>query len=335
MISLRTERLLLRPFAADDAEAVLAIHQHEGLRRFVPSAVLDDLAAVPERLARYAQHDGHPVHGMVAIERVDDGEVVGMILLKPIPASEGVDVDDIEIGWRGHPDHGARGYVTEAARAALHHALASGLRRVVAVTDPDNLASQAVCRRIGMDDRGVTDDYYDEQGIRLFVADAPRVTLLGPEDEDDVLAFEMANRDFFAATVGDRGDAYFGTFADRHAALVAENESGESILCLVRDPSGELVGRVNIGPIIDGQALLGYRIAETAQGRGWATRAVALALRRAREGDVRHVVAEAAVTNTASRKVLERNGFRQVATAEPIHVGATAEPAMRYVLDLT
>ena len=47
MIRLRTERLSLRPFQDRDTEAVLAIHQHEGLRRFVPSAVLEDLAAVP------------------------------------------------------------------------------------------------------------------------------------------------------------------------------------------------------------------------------------------------------------------------------------------------
>ena len=44
----------------------------------------------------------------------------------------------------------ADGYVAEAARAVLDHVLASGLPRVVAVTDPANSASQAVCERIGM-----------------------------------------------------------------------------------------------------------------------------------------------------------------------------------------
>lgn len=171
VIPLRTERLALRPFTDTDADAVLAIHRHEGLRRFVPSAVLEDLATVAERLDRYRTFDSHPVHGMVAVERLADGVVVGMILLKPIPASAGVDLDDVEIGWRGHPGHSGQGYMTEAARAALDHALASGLPRVVAVTDPDNLASQAVCRRIGMEDRGTTNDYYDEPGLRFFVAD--------------------------------------------------------------------------------------------------------------------------------------------------------------------
>lgn len=171
VIPLRTERLALRPFTDIDADAVLAIHQHEGLRRFVPSAALEDLAAVAERVDRYRRFDSHPVHGMVAVERLADGVVVGMILLKPIPVSAGVDLDDVEIGWRGHPEHSGQGYMAEAARAALDHALASGLRRVVAVTDPDNHASQAVCRRIGMADRGTTGDYYDEPRLHFFVAD--------------------------------------------------------------------------------------------------------------------------------------------------------------------
>ncbi len=170
MIILRSERLALRPFTDGDLEAVLAIHQPEGLRQFVPSAVLDNLAAVPERLDRYRSYDTHPVHGMVAIERVADGEVVGMILLKPIPPSAGLDLEDVEIGWRGHPAHGRHGYITEAAQAVLDHALRSGLARVVAVTDADNHGSQAVCRRLGMADRGATGDYYD-QTLRLFVAD--------------------------------------------------------------------------------------------------------------------------------------------------------------------
>lgn len=171
VIPLRTPRLELRPFSESDAAAVLAIHQHPGLRRFVPSAVLEDLDEVPGRLERYQQYDEHPVLGMVAVQRVTDGAVVGMVLLKPIPASAGVDLDDVEIGWRGHPDHGSQGYMAEAAQGALRHALASGLPRLVAVTDPSNGPSQALAARIGMADRGTTDDYYDEVGLRFFVAE--------------------------------------------------------------------------------------------------------------------------------------------------------------------
>ncbi|GAA3620207.1 GNAT family N-acetyltransferase [Marihabitans asiaticum] len=171
MIPLRTERLRLRPFTEADAPFVLAGHQSEGLRRFIPSQVLDDPSEVPARIERFQRFDDDPVLGVVAVERLADGAPVGLVMLQPIPPSEGVDRADIEIGWRGHPEHAGRGYITEAAATVLDHALAT-LPRVLAVTHPDNVASQAVCRRIGMADRGLTDDYYDEPGVRLFVIDS-------------------------------------------------------------------------------------------------------------------------------------------------------------------
>ena len=51
----------------------------------------------------------------------------------------------------------------------LEHALDAGLPRVVAVTNPENTASQQVCRRIGMTHEGRTDRYYDAT-CELFTA---------------------------------------------------------------------------------------------------------------------------------------------------------------------
>ncbi len=51
----------------------------------------------------------------------------------------------------------------------LAHAVAGGLSRVVAVTYPDNHASQRVALRIGMEHRGTTDRYYNVPS-ELFVA---------------------------------------------------------------------------------------------------------------------------------------------------------------------
>jgi len=56
----------------------------------------------------------------------------------------------VEIGWQLHPDAWGQGYATEAARAVSVDAFARGQCRIIAVTHPDNHASQAVCRRIGM-----------------------------------------------------------------------------------------------------------------------------------------------------------------------------------------
>ena len=98
--------------------------------------------------------------------------------LKPIPISGSplaadprnpelaLDSPEVEIGWHLHPDVWGRGIATEAATRVLGHA--SDLPRIVAVTHPDNEASQRVARRLGMRDEGLTDRYYDTT-TRLFV----------------------------------------------------------------------------------------------------------------------------------------------------------------------
>src|SRR3546814_7376212 len=83
-----------------------------------------------------------------------DGERIGSLLLKRIAWSADAVApgtpEDIEIGWHLHPRAWGHGYASEAAAAVLEQAWAAGIRRVVAVTNPANAASQSVCRRIGM-----------------------------------------------------------------------------------------------------------------------------------------------------------------------------------------
>lgn len=155
---------------------------------------------------------------------------------------------------------------------------------------------------------------------------------LRPDHADAVLAFELANRAWFARTVPDRGDAYFTAtgFAGRHAALLAEQAAGVCRFHLVLDADGTLVGRLNLMDLVDGGAELGYRVAESAAGRGVATAAVALARRvAARDYGLRSLTAATTLDNPASAAVLTRNGF--TATGECLLDG---RPGVRYHRDL-
>jgi RimJ/RimL family protein N-acetyltransferase len=66
----------------------------------------------------------------------------------------------IEVAWHLHPDHQGRGLATEAAAAVLAAATAAGIEQVLALTDLDNVRSQAVAARLGMRDEGVTDRWF-------------------------------------------------------------------------------------------------------------------------------------------------------------------------------
>ncbi|HEY6737990.1 MAG TPA: GNAT family N-acetyltransferase [Actinopolymorphaceae bacterium] len=159
-----------------------------------------------------------------------------------------------------------------------------------------------------------------------------RIEPLAVEHEAEVLAFELANRAFFARTIGDRGDEYFAAFPRQHAERVAENEAGTCMMFVVRDAGGALVGRVNLVDVEHGSATLGYRFAEAATGRGYAKAAVALALEVAVRRAVSTVTAMTTVDNLASRRVLTVNGFEEQSSGSPssLTIDGEEKPIVHY-----
>ncbi|WP_406182036.1 GNAT family N-acetyltransferase [Streptomyces sp. NBC_01006] len=130
-----------------------------------------------------------------------------------------------------------------------------------------------------------------------------------------LLDFERQNRAYFTRTVPDRGDAYFTEFADRHRALLAEQDTGLSRFHVLITRQGAVAGRVNLVDIEDGSAELGYRIGEHAAGRGMATAAVAEICRMAQGTyGLSRLTAVTTLDNPGSMTVLQRNGFTQVET---------------------
>jgi hypothetical protein len=61
-----------------------------------------------------------------------------------------------------------------------------------------------------------------------------------------VLAFELANRAYFAASVSDRGDEFYDQFTERHNALLAAQEAGTGAFYLLVAGDGSVLGRFNL-----------------------------------------------------------------------------------------
>ncbi len=74
-------------------------------------------------------------------------------------------------------------------------------------------------------------------------------------------------------------------------------------------------------PSPSGEAEIGYGIAESRRGRGYATWAVALMLERGPREGASTLTAETATSNPASQLVLERNGFKQVGARNDLEDG--------------
>jgi RimJ/RimL family protein N-acetyltransferase len=145
---LRTERLLLREWRAEDREPFAALNADprvmEHMPALLPRAQSDALARRSEQ--HFAKHG----FGPWAVEIPGVAPFIGFVGLV-VPAFDAHFTPCVEIGWRLSAEHWGNGYATEAALASADHAFADvGLEELVSFTTPQNLRSRAVMARIGM-----------------------------------------------------------------------------------------------------------------------------------------------------------------------------------------
>lgn len=178
METLLTGRLELRPWQPQDAQFLLDLESREEIIRFLGPAAQPMIslaqahASIQRRRAAFCG-----AHGIWIITRRADGQPLGNLLLKPVTWSQDQKGEvKTEIGWHLHPDAQGLGYATEAARSVISHAAQRGLRTLMAVIDPRNEPSVAVCQRLGFEDGGQTSDYYDgENLLYILELNSPKI----------------------------------------------------------------------------------------------------------------------------------------------------------------
>jgi RimJ/RimL family protein N-acetyltransferase len=164
-----TERLRLRRLVPDDAAFVLELLNEPSFLRFVGdrgARTLDDARAYLLRgpLAHYDRHG----FGLYLVLRKDDGlplGICGLVKRDVLP--------DVDVGFAFLPRFWSKGYALESAAAVLAYARSVlGLKRVVAVTTPDNQASIRVLEKLGLSFEGWVRLAPESPELKLF-APAP------------------------------------------------------------------------------------------------------------------------------------------------------------------
>ena len=163
----------LRQWSADDASFVFDMCSRWEVQRYIGAnpRVLHEREEAVDLIDRW-QSRQDDLHRVWAVEH-KDGHLLGTLLLVAISGSGTPPLQptgETEIGWYLHPDAWGQGYAHEAASLGLGYAFAAGLSKVLAVTHPDNTASQALCRRLGMRHEGRSDRYYN-MTCELFSTD--------------------------------------------------------------------------------------------------------------------------------------------------------------------
>lgn len=146
MITLQTPRLLLRAFAESDLDEMSALMANPDFMRFSLGVFSrEQTAGFLERM-RARDRDGLPSQFGVVFQ--PDEKLIGYCGFFPQVVDE---IDEIEIGYRLHPDYWGKGIATEAARAVRDHGFDElQLPRLISLIHPDNAASRRVAEKNGM-----------------------------------------------------------------------------------------------------------------------------------------------------------------------------------------
>jgi RimJ/RimL family protein N-acetyltransferase len=147
---LETRRLRLREFRPDDLDELAAMVADEEQMRFYPGPRTRDEAAawIGRNLSFYEQHG----FGFWLIEARETQAFLGYCGIRPLEL-EGR--PGTEIGWHTQKASWNRGIATEAAAGVRDAAFGRFAQtRLVALIDPDHLASRRVADKIGMREEG-------------------------------------------------------------------------------------------------------------------------------------------------------------------------------------
>jgi len=139
-----TARLLVRPPREADRDRFVRLFSDEDFMVFYPSVLTEEQAQ--DRFDHMVAVCQTIPFGKQPVVELSSGLVVGYT---------GVDYIDfegrtwLEWGYRLVPECRGLGYATEASQALLARAHQTYAGELLAIIDPENLASQNVCRKLG------------------------------------------------------------------------------------------------------------------------------------------------------------------------------------------
>lgn len=143
---LETPRLRLLPWSTEDWVQLCPIAKDPEVVRYISSGQ----PWSDERIRGFVERQvtGFAERGYCfwRLQYKADGEIIGFCGLQPLEGTS-----EIEIGWWLAQERWGQGLATEAAREALRDAFERvGLKRVVSIAQPENLASTHIMEKLAM-----------------------------------------------------------------------------------------------------------------------------------------------------------------------------------------
>src|SRR4051812_7017915 len=145
MVTLRSTRLLLRPFAETDLDRMAQLMANPDFMRFSLGVFSREQTA--GFLEKVGARDRAGLPSQFGVIFRENNQLIGYCGFFGQIVD---DVEELEIGYRIDPAYWNRGIATEAARAVRDYALNElRLPRVISLIHPDNVASRRVAEKNG------------------------------------------------------------------------------------------------------------------------------------------------------------------------------------------
>lgn len=168
MIVLETDRLVLRRLTLNDAPFMVQLLNDPSFLRYIGDRrVRTEQEARQYLLKGPIASYGQFGFGLYLTFLKETGEPIGICGLLKREA-----LADVDIGFAWLPAFVRQGFGAEAAKATLEHGRdVLKLKRIVAITSPDNLASIRLLQKLGFKSEGQTRLGEDPREVNLFAID--------------------------------------------------------------------------------------------------------------------------------------------------------------------
>jgi len=164
---LETDRLQLREFVEEDAEWFFRLNSDPAVLRFVPDKQLSSVEQARQILIDHPIADYRKYgFGRGACILKSTGEPIGFAGSKYLE-----ELGEVDVAYRLLPAHWSKGLATEAARASVRFGFTElGLKRIIALVMPENIASVRVLEKTGL--RYVETIKFWEHEFAKYIIDA-------------------------------------------------------------------------------------------------------------------------------------------------------------------
>ena len=171
---LETKRTVIRPFIEDDLEGFYRCMSDEIATEYLLFAddqkTFEGTKQLLEMTIDNYDND-EQIYALTVADRLT-GEFIGSVGFGPDFGADPGFCGSVQMFWSILPEYWGKGYATEASKRLLEYAFEElGIKKIIAYSHPQNIASKKIALKIGMKEEGtVYFDFIDDPALKFSIS---------------------------------------------------------------------------------------------------------------------------------------------------------------------